>query len=62
MLIDTHGAPIAEPVWTLYARLIGRIGPRPTLIERDDAIPDFDTLMAERNRAHQIITETAAYV
>ena len=62
MLIDTHGAPIAEPVWTLYARLIGRIGPRPTLIERDDAIPAFDTLMAERNRAHQIMTETVAYV
>lgn len=62
MLIDTHGAPIAEPVWTLYERLIGRIGPRPTLIERDDAIPAFDTLMAERDRAHQIMTETAAYV
>ena len=51
LLIDTHGAPIAEPVWTLYRRLIDRIGPRPTLIERDDDIPDFATLMAERDRA-----------
>jgi uncharacterized protein (UPF0276 family) len=51
LLIDTHGAPIAEPVWALYRRLIRRIGPRPTLIERDDDIPAFDILMAERNRA-----------
>jgi uncharacterized protein (UPF0276 family) len=51
LLIDTHGAPIAEPVWTLYRRLIDRIGPRPTLIERDDDVPAFATLMAERDRA-----------
>jgi uncharacterized protein (UPF0276 family) len=51
LLIDTHGAPVAEPVWALYRRLIRRIGPRPTLIERDDDIPAFTTLMAERDRA-----------
>lgn len=51
LLIDTHGAPIAEPVWTLYRRLIRRIGPRPTLIERDDDIPAFAVLVAERDRA-----------
>ena len=51
LLIDTHGAPVAETVWALYRRLIRRIGPRPTLIERDDDIPAFATLMAERDRA-----------
>lgn len=51
LLIDTHGAPVAEPVWALYRRLIRRIGPRPTLIERDDDIPAFAELMAERERA-----------
>jgi len=51
LLIDTHGAPIAEPVWALYRRLIRRIGPRPTLIERDDDIPAFAILMAERDGA-----------
>lgn len=51
LLIDTHGAPVAEPVWALYRRLIRRIGPRPTLIERDDDIPAFAALMAERDRA-----------
>lgn len=51
LLIDSHGAPVAEAVWRLYERLIGRIGPRPTLIERDDDIPAFDVLMQERDRA-----------
>jgi len=55
LLIDSHAAPVAEPVWTLYARLIDRIGPRPTLIERDDAIPPFADLMAERQRAHAVL-------
>jgi uncharacterized protein (UPF0276 family) len=55
LLIDTHGAPIAEPVWALFDRLIDRIGPRPTLIERDDNIPAYAELMAERDRAAAIL-------
>ncbi len=55
LLIDTHGAPVAEAVWDLYARLVGRIGPRPTLIERDADIPAFAELMAERARAHGVL-------
>ncbi|HVY81591.1 MAG TPA: DUF692 domain-containing protein [Steroidobacteraceae bacterium] len=52
LLIDTHDAPVTGHVWQLYAELIERIGPRPTLIERDDNLPAFDELMAERERAH----------
>lgn len=59
LLIDTHGAPVAEPVWTLFERLIDRIGPRPTLIERDDDVPAFAVLMAERARA-QVLLEAGA--
>ena len=55
LLIDSHDAPVAEPVWALYERLIARTGPRPTLIERDDQLPDFATLMQERNRAHHLL-------
>lgn len=55
LLIDTHGAPVAEAVWSLYRRLIDRVGPRPTLIERDDDIPAFAVLMAERDRAQALI-------
>jgi hypothetical protein len=55
LLIDTHDAPVAEDVWSLYQGLIERIGTRPTLIERDDHIPTFDELLAERNRAQALL-------
>ena len=48
LLIDTHGAEVADPVWTLFAQAIAVIGPRPTLIERDANLPPFDTLLVER--------------
>lgn len=55
LLIDTHGAAIAESVWKLYENLLARIGPRPTLIERDDNLPAFDELLSERDRAAQLL-------
>lgn len=51
LLIDSHDAPIAEPVWALYDHAVARFGPRPTLIERDGNVPGFSVLMAERERA-----------
>jgi hypothetical protein len=60
LLIDSHDAPIAPVVWALYERLIERVGPRPTLIERDDQLPEFDVLLAERDRAHRVLHAAAA--
>lgn len=51
LLIDTHDAPISDEVWDLYSHALARIGPRPTLIERDGNLPPFEDLMAERERA-----------
>lgn len=55
LLIDSHDAPVAPEVWALYERLIARIGAQPVLIERDDNLPDFDTLIAERQRAADVL-------
>lgn len=55
LIIDSHGAPVADAVWNLYTQLIERVGPRPTLIERDNDVPSFAALMAERDRAHSIL-------
>ena len=57
ILIDTHGAVIAEPVWRLYAHAIRRFGPIRTLIEWDNDIPPLAALLAEATRCD---TETAA--
>ncbi len=63
LVIDGHNAPVADPVWRLYQRLIDRIGARSTLIERDDNIPAFADLMAERGHAHALIRAAeSAYV
>jgi uncharacterized protein (UPF0276 family) len=57
VLIDTHAGPIAEPVWALYSHALRRFGPRPTLIEWDNAIPDLATLTREAERANQVAME-----
>jgi uncharacterized protein (UPF0276 family) len=46
-IVDTHDEPIADPVFALYTQAIQRFGPRPTMIERDDNIPELDVLLAE---------------
>jgi uncharacterized protein len=55
LLIDSHGAPVTDPVWALYAHVIARGGPRPTLIEWDNDVPDWTVLQAEAARAAQVL-------
>ena len=55
LLIDTHGAPIDAAVWSLFEHAVQRLGPRPTLIERDNNLPPFDTLRAEAQLARQTL-------
>jgi uncharacterized protein (UPF0276 family) len=59
LLIDSHDATIAAEVWALYERLLGRVGPRPTLIERDDNLPSFGELLAERQQGEHILRRPA---
>jgi uncharacterized protein len=54
ILIDTHATVIAEPVWQLYAYAVRRFGLAPTLIEWDNDIPTFATLLAEAERADAV--------
>jgi uncharacterized protein (UPF0276 family) len=50
-LIDTHDAPVAAPVWELYARALRRFGRVSTLLEWDAKIPPLDVVLAEAERA-----------
>lgn len=54
ILIDTHSAPVAEPVWALYRETLARLGPRPTLIEWDNDLPPLTTLVDEARRAELV--------
>ena len=49
--IDDHGSPVSDPVWALYERALELIGPRPTLIEWDSALPPLETLLGEASKA-----------
>jgi len=60
LLIDSHDGPVSEAVWSLFEQFVERIGPRPTLIERDGNVPAFGDLMTERARAQAIIKEEMA--
>lgn len=54
LLIDTHDAPVSDPVWNLYQRTISRTGPLPTLIEWDSKLPSLDRLIDEARRADAV--------
>jgi uncharacterized protein (UPF0276 family) len=53
-LVDTHDHPVADPVWALYHDTLQRLGPVPTMIERDDHIPPLAELIAELDIARDI--------
>jgi uncharacterized protein (UPF0276 family) len=47
LLLDTHGAPVAEPVLELLGWALERTGPVPVLLERDNHVPPLAELCAE---------------
>ena len=57
ILIDTHGAPVADAVWALYAETLARLGPRPTLIEWDTDLPPLASLVGEAAKADRMLTQ-----
>ena len=54
LIIDTHDAPIVDPVWDLYGSALRRFGGISTMIERDDHVPPLEDLLAELDRARAI--------
>jgi len=54
LVIDDHGSRVHEPVWRAYAHAIRRHGAKPTLVEWDTALPDFDVLLGEARAADRL--------
>lgn len=59
LMIDSHVGPVPDPVWGLYRRALGSIGPRPTVVEWDAATPSLDRVALEVERARRIEAEVA---
>jgi len=45
--VDTHGSEVIDPVWDLLQEAYTRLGPLPTLLERDFNFPPLADLLAE---------------
>lgn len=59
LLIDSHGQPVADPVWSLLDYTLARSGAKPILIEWDADVPDWSTLQAEATRATTALATVA---
>jgi uncharacterized protein (UPF0276 family) len=53
LLIDSHDAPVASEVWSLYETCLALAGPRPTLIEWDSQLPAWQVLRDEAAQAQR---------
>ncbi|SES96577.1 hypothetical protein SAMN05216326_10826 [Nitrosomonas marina] len=47
LIVDTHGADVIEPVWSLLEKAYQQFGVIPTLLERDFNIPALHELVCE---------------
>jgi uncharacterized protein (UPF0276 family) len=54
LLVDTHGADIIDPVWSLLEQAYAQFGIFPTLLERDTNIPPLAQLMPEINQIAEL--------
>ena len=52
--IDTHGAPVVDPVWDLLDKAYAHFGPVPTLLERDFNIPPLEELLTEVDKIREL--------
>lgn len=53
-LFDDHGAPVSDAVWGLFVDCVRTHGPRPTVVEWDERVPELSTVLAECERARQL--------
>ncbi len=58
--VDTHGAAVSDPVWQLLAHTYERLGPLPTLLERDFNFPPLDELLGEVRLVRRLQQDPAA--
>ncbi|MCL4143007.1 UNVERIFIED_CONTAM: hypothetical protein GTU68_008273 [Idotea baltica] len=54
LIVDTHGADVIDPVWTILDKAYETFGVFPTLLERDFNIPKTPVLMQEVDQIFQL--------
>jgi uncharacterized protein (UPF0276 family) len=52
--VDSHACAVSDAVWQLTERVCARFDVRAIVVERDEALPPFDALLSEIERARTI--------
>lgn len=55
LVVDDHAARVSDAGWKAFEHAVSSFGAIPALIERDTALPPLGALLAEANRAREII-------
>jgi hypothetical protein len=58
IVIDDHGSRVHADVWQVYRHALQRLGPRPTLLEWDTALPELAVLLDEAALAERAIAHS----
>ncbi len=62
LLIDAHDRQVDSAVWTHYAHTLSLSGAKPSLIEWDNAVPDWPLLFAEAQAAERVLADPGAFL
>ncbi|NQY36553.1 MAG: DUF692 domain-containing protein [Alteromonadaceae bacterium] len=54
LVIDDHSKPVSDDGWFLYQKALERFGKVPTLIEWDNELPSWQTLLDQADKARQV--------
>ncbi|QPK62439.1 DUF692 domain-containing protein [Methylomonas sp. LL1] len=60
-LVDTHGAPVVDPVWALLDKAYEVFGVFPTLLERDFNLPPLAELLREVDTIRTIQQQASSH-
>jgi uncharacterized protein (UPF0276 family) len=53
--IDSHDAPVPEPVWSLFRQVLELTGPSSVIVEWDNLLPPVERLLAEATEANRVM-------
>ena len=62
LIVDTHGADVIDPVWTILDKAYETFGVFPTLLERDFNIPTLPILLKEVDQICQLQQKWGAQI
>ena len=60
LVIDDHSSAVSPAVWSAYTHALRLLGPVPTLIEWDTAIPELQVLLDEAAQARELLAQAGS--